>query len=100
MPNFLPLQEKNEKWFANGIRLALGVVPMRDDKFIDRTAELIDGARASGFTIDFLEALTQGLDSQALRKVIGNASSMPSYMKSSDNPYVFRSARAPSSDRR
>nr|WP_236641492.1 hypothetical protein [Paracoccus aeridis] len=54
------------------------------------------GAAASGFTIDFLEALTQGLSRQATLKVIGNASAMPSYMKSSDNPYVRRSARAPS----
>ena len=66
--------------------------------------EMIDllraAARDSGFTIDFLDALTQDLPRQAALKVIGNASSMPSYMKSSDNPYVRRKARAPSSESR
>ena len=61
---------------------------------------LIEEARNTGFTIDYLDALTQDLDNQAARKVIGNASGMPSYMKSSDNPYVFRNARAPSSESR
>lgn len=64
----------------------------------DRLDVLIEGARVSGFTIDFLYELTRDLDRQALRKVIGNASSMPSYMKSIDSPYTFRSAKAPSSD--
>ena len=63
-----------------------------------RLDDLIDGAQASGFTIDFLEAITSGLSRQARLKVIGNASSMPSYMKSSDRPYVLRSASAPSTD--
>lgn len=66
----------------------------------DRLGMLIEGARRSGMTIDLLEALTQDLDIQALRKVIGNASAIPSYMKSNDNPYVFRSASAPSRDSR
>ena len=62
--------------------------------------DLIVGANTSGFTIDYLDALTVGLSRHAARRVIGNASSMPSYMKSNDNPYVWRSARAPSSDTR
>lgn len=61
---------------------------------------LREGADASGYTIDFLDYLTEGLSLQAARKVIGNASSMPSNMKSSDNPYVRRRARAPSSESR
>lgn len=64
-----------------------------EDKKLDT---LLSGATESGFTIDFLETLTQGLSLQAVRRVIGNASSMPSYMKSSDNPYVRRKASAPS----
>ena len=66
----------------------------------ERIKALADGARKSGLTIDFLDALTQGLSRQALLKVMGNASSMPSIMKSSDSPYIFRSARAPSRDKR
>lgn len=67
---------------------------------MNRIDMLREGAAASGLTMDFLEALTQGLSRQALRKVIGNASSMPSYMKSSDNPNLCRKASAPSSDSR
>lgn len=67
---------------------------------MERIDDLREGARQSGFTIDFLEALTQGLSRQALRKVIGNASSMPSYMKSSESPYLFRKASEPSSESR
>lgn len=50
--------------------------------------------------MDFLYLLTVGLSRQAFRKVMGNASSLPQYMKSSDNPYVSRNAKAPSSDKR
>ena len=67
---------------------------------MDRLETLREAARETGFTIDFLEALTHGLSSQALRRVIGNASSMPSIMKSIDNPNVRRNAIAPSSDKR
>jgi hypothetical protein len=67
---------------------------------MERLDDLIAGARASGFTIDFLDDLTYGLSRQAARRVIGNASMLPSYRKSNDNPYVFRSARAPSSESR
>lgn len=65
---------------------------------MEREEILIEGARRSGLTIDFLHDLTHNLSRQALRKVIGNASSIPSYKKSSDNPYFFRIAKAPSSD--
>lgn len=67
---------------------------------LSRLDILVEGARRSGFTIDYLDSLTLGLSRQALRRVIGNASSMPSIMKSSDNPYVRRSALAPSRDNR
>lgn len=66
----------------------------------DKIDELRAAARESGFTIDALDWLTQDLSRQAFRKVMGRASSMPSYMKSSDSPYVLRSARAPSIDNR
>lgn len=65
-----------------------------------RLCELIKAARASGLTIDFLHWITQDLSRQAARKVIGRASSMPSYMKSRDKPYILRIANAPSSDKR
>lgn len=67
---------------------------------MQRIDVLREGADATGLTIDFLDYLTEGLSLQAARKVIGNASSMPSNMKSSDSPYVFRKARAPSKDSR
>ena len=70
---------------------------MFDGGRIDR---LISAANKTGFTIDYLEALTLGLSIQAERKAIGNVSAMPSYMKSNDNPYVRRNAKAPSSDSR
>ena len=70
---------------------------MRDDERLDA---LILAARDTGFTIDYLEALTASLSRQAVLSVIGNASAMPSYMKSSDNPYVRRKASAPSTDTR
>nr|WP_233544936.1 hypothetical protein [Pseudooceanicola sediminis] len=66
----------------------------------DRVQLLIEAARKTGFTIDYLEALTAGLSLQATLRVIGNASAMPSYMKSSESPYVRRNAKAPSSDSR
>ena len=65
-----------------------------------RLGLLMAGADATSLTIDFLHDLTEGLSLQALRIVIDNASSMPSYRKSKDSPYVFRSARAPSIDSR
>lgn len=62
--------------------------------------ELIAAAQASGLTIDLLQALTHDLDCQAFRKVMGNASSLPSYMKSSGSRYFCRNCSAPSSDNR
>jgi hypothetical protein len=63
--------------------------------------ERITGLRAAadktGLTIDFLDHLTTGLSSKALRRFIGNASETPSYMKSSDSPYVLRKDRAAAS---
>lgn len=85
---------------TESLQAAYGEALEQGVNMTDRLDELREGARASGLTIDFLEALTQGLSRQALRKVIGNASSLPSYMKSSDSPYLFRSARAPSSESR
>lgn len=64
-----------------------------------RTAILRNGARSSGFTMDYLDWLSDGLSLQALERFIGNASSMPSNMKSSDNRYVRRRALAPDIDR-
>ena len=66
----------------------------------ERLAALLEGARDSGLTIDFLYDLTEGLSLQALRKVIGNASSIPSYRKSSESPYVLRRESAPFKERR
>ncbi len=66
----------------------------------DRVDELISAARVSGLTVDLLQVLTQGLSRQAFRKVMGNASSMPSYMKSKESPYLVRMDKAPSSDNR
>lgn len=63
-----------------------------------RIDDLIAAASASGLTLDLLHQLTQGLSRQAFRKVMGNASSMPSYMKSKDRPYLLRKANAPSSE--
>ena len=64
----------------------------------DRVDDMLAAAHASGLTVDLLEQLTQGLSRQAFRKVMGNASSMPSYMKSSDKPYLVRIVSAPSSE--
>lgn len=66
----------------------------------DRVEALMAAARASGLTMDVLYELTCGLSDQAFHKVMGNASAMPSYMKSSDSPYVRRSDTAPSSEMR
>lgn len=66
----------------------------------DRIDDLREAANASGLTIDLLDLLTQGLSRHAFLKVMGNASSIPSYMKSIDRPYLVRSAKAPSSDKR
>lgn len=64
----------------------------------ERLDALIEGARETGLTIDFLHDVSVGLSIQALRRFIGNASAMPANRKSNDSPYVFRRASAPSSD--
>lgn len=83
-------------------RFQLGVDEQEErtmpEKATDRLEMLVRAARKTGLTIDVLDYLTDGLCRHACLKVIGNASSMPSTMKSSDNPYVFRSARAPSKE--
>lgn len=72
-------------------------IGMNDSARIDL---VIQAADETNLTIDYLEWLTRGLSRKACLKVIGNASSMPAYMKSSDNPYVSRKAIAPSTDTR
>lgn len=65
---------------------------------MDKIDLLRKTADQSGLTIDFLALLSAGLSRQAFLRVMGNASSLPSYMKSSDNPHLSRKAKAPSSD--
>lgn len=64
----------------------------------ERLDAVLKAATESGLTADLLEVLTQGLSRQAFLRVMGNASSMPSYMKSKDNPYFALRAKAPSRD--
>lgn len=64
----------------------------------DRIKMLSVIANHTNLTIDFLDYFLAGLSVQAMNKLVGNASGMPSIMKSSESPYVFRSARAPSSE--
>jgi len=92
LPDIRPNREQN---FPDSIIMELLI--LKNDA---RTDDLIAAANATGLTIDLLELLTQGLSRQAFRKVIGNASSMPSYMKSSDSAYLLRIASAPSSESR
>lgn len=68
----------------------------KDCMAYNRVDDMIAAARKSGLTLDLLHQLTQGLSRQAFRRVMGNASSMPSYMKSKDKPYLVRRASAPS----
>lgn len=63
-----------------------------------RIQEMAKAAHESGLTIDLLHHLTQDLSRQAFLSVMGRASSMPSYMKSIDSPYLLRRDRAPSRD--
>lgn len=60
----------------------------------ERIQMLREAARSTGLTIDTLDHLTMGFSSSAFRRFIGNASSMPSYMKSRDRPYLARNFRA------
>ena len=61
-----------------------------------RVDDMKKAAKSSGLTLDILQVLSHGLSRQAFLRVMGNASSMPSYMKSSDNPYFVLRANAPS----
>ena len=47
---------------------------------------MIDACQASGFSLDLLELLTRGLDSQAVRIACGNVSALPKKRKSNDVP--------------
>lgn len=82
---------------ARGIQYKRKGSGMKKSKRIDL---LTQAASENGLTIDYLEALTRGLSRKACLKVIGNASTLPAYMKSNDNPYVSRSCNAPSTDTR
>lgn len=64
---------------------------------IDRLAR---AASQTGFTFDYLEWLSRGLPRKAEVTLFGNMATLPQYMKSSDNPYVSRSASAPSMEMR
>ena len=57
-----------------------------------RLDDLIAGANASGFTIDYLEALTRGLSGKARRRVIDNLTALPAKMTTIENPSVRRKA--------
>ena len=65
------------------IDFTIGLRRMTDEK---RVTILIDGAQKTAMTIDYLEFLSRGLCSHALRRLIDNASSMPAYKKSRDKP--------------
>ncbi len=59
----------------------------------ERLDDLIAGADATGFTLDYLALLTDGLSLRALRRVIENAASLPAHCKVSNNPHVWRGWR-------
>lgn len=65
-----------------------------------RIDRLIEEAEKTGFTVDYLEWLSRGLDRSSEAILFGNISTLPQYMKSSGNPYVSRSFRAPLSETR
>lgn len=67
---------------------------------IDRIELLTDAARQSGLTFDLLEFVTRGLDDKALAILCGNVSTLPTYMKSRDIPYLSDSFNAPSIEMR
>lgn len=82
----------------NGPSTGLCLIVQGDYMQRDRIDDLKQAARMSGLTIDLLQHLTQGLSRQAFLSVMGNASSMPSYMKSNESPYLVRKAKAPSNE--
>lgn len=67
---------------------------------MDRIDRLMKLARETGLTVDYLEFLSRGLDRSAEAILFGNISTLPQYMKSSDNPYVWRNNNAPFNDTR
>ena len=53
----------------------------------DRLDMLIEARQKTGFTLDYLEWVTRGLDSQASCILLGNLSTLPpQYVKSSGTP--------------
>lgn len=62
--------------------------------------DIVGAALVSGFTVDVLVALMAGLDARARATLLGNVSSLPVYMKSSEIPYFSRSLIAPSIEMR
>lgn len=63
----------------------------------ERIELMIAAAEQTNITIDFWDYLLEGLSSNDFRKVMSRASISPSYIKSNDRPYAFRSLRAPAS---
>ena len=59
---------------------------------------LIEVAQTTGFSVDLLEFITRGLDDRAVAILLGNVSSLPTYMKSNDIPNRARIFNAPSID--
>ncbi len=52
----------------------------------ERLTDLIRAAAQSEVSVDVLEILSRNLDARAFAIFIGNASYLPRYIKSSDNP--------------
>ena len=66
---------------------------MNDDEY--RYQKLLYGALHSPFSFDVLEALSRNMDDNSLAILVGNASMLPTYMKSKETPYRSRSFSAP-----
>ncbi len=56
---------------------------------------LFYGACRSPLSFDLLEMLSRNMDESSLAILVGNASMLPQYIKSSDIPYLSRSLSAP-----
>ncbi len=65
-----------------------------DDFTIRRTKALLEVVHSSPLTFDVLEFLSRDLDDKALAIFCGNVSMLPSYMKSSEIPYLSLSRSA------
>ena len=59
---------------------------------------IIKSADQSGFTVDLIVAMINGLDDKSIAILLGNVSMLPKYMKSKEIPYLSLSRMAPSSD--